>query len=72
MDSLTISDEIIVRISEILEQVDKLNRQIAFHKQHEGDLSTIRQYEYLRVRFARELQDLLREYHLKAEITVIP
>ncbi len=70
MEVSEVLDEKIVRISDILEQIASLNRRIAFHKMNNGDASTINQYEYLRKRFADELQELLREYNLDANVSV--
>lgn len=61
----------IVQIGDILEQIASLNLRIAFHKQHNGDASTISQYEDLRERFANDLRDLLREYKLDAQISIL-
>ena len=63
-------DEKIIRIGDILEQIASLNRRIAFHKQNNGDISSINQFEYLRKRFADELQVLLKDYKLDAKISV--
>ncbi len=71
MEAVEVFDEKIVQIGDILEQIASLNRRIAFHKQNNGDVSTISQYEYMRERFANELRDLLRAYQLDARISVI-
>jgi hypothetical protein len=64
-------DEKIVQIGDILEQIASLNRRIAFHRQNNGDASTISQYEYLRERLTTELSELLRAYQLEARISVM-
>lgn len=71
MEVLEVFDEKIVRIGDVLEQVASLNRRIAFHKQNNGNASTIGQYEEMRAEFANELRDLLREYKLEARISVM-
>lgn len=71
MEAVEVFDEKIVQIGDILEQIASLNKRIAFHKQNNGDASTISQYEYMRERFAKELGELLRAYQLEARISVI-
>lgn len=63
-------DEKIIRIGDILEQIASLNRRIAFHREHNGNASTIRQYEEMREDFALELRDLFREFKLDAHFSV--
>ena len=71
MEVSEVLDEKIVRIGDILEQIASLNRRIAFHKQNNGNASTIKQYEEMREDFAAELRDLLRAYQLETSISVI-
>jgi hypothetical protein len=72
MEISEVFDEKIVRIGDILEQIASLNRRIAFHKQNNGNASTIKQYEEMREDFATELSNLLREYKLEISISVMP
>ena len=72
MEVSEVFDEKIVRIGDILEQIASLNRRIAFHRQNNGNVSTIKQYEEMREDFATELRSLLREYKLETSISVIP
>jgi len=71
MEVSEVFDESIVRIGDILEQIASLNRRVAFHKQNNGNASTIKQYEEMREDFANELRNLLREYKLETNISVI-
>jgi len=70
MEVVEAFDEKIVQIGDILEQIASLNRRIAFHRQNNGDASTVSQYEYLRERLTDELSELLRAYQLEASISV--
>ena len=45
----------VARISDIIEQIEDLNRMIELHRSHQGDQSTISQYEYMRGEFVKEL-----------------
>lgn len=57
--------EIIVsRIGDIIEQIEALNRMIDLHKNHDGDASTILQYETIREQFVLELGNLLKAFRL--------
>lgn len=60
-------DEKIIRISDILEQIEKLNNMVEFHQTHSGDDSTIRQYEYMRQQFVEELDELLKSFQLTVQ-----
>jgi len=65
-----IVEEKIVRVTDILEQIEELNRMIDFHRQNNRDASTIAQYEYMRQKFAHELRDLFRGFRLDAEFSL--
>ncbi len=65
-------DEKIVRIGDILEQIASLNRRIAFHLEHNGNASTIKQYEEMREDFANELRELFRDFKLDAHFSIQP
>ncbi len=60
--------ENISRISDILEQLDKLNQMIAFHQEESGEVSMIRQYEEMKGRFVEELANLLLDFQIKVQI----
>ena len=53
-----------VRITEILEQIDKLNNIIEVHRTHGGDASSIAQYQYIKKEFTVELSGLLHDFQL--------
>lgn len=61
-------NEQIARISDILEQIEKLNQMIEFHKNESGEQSMMRQYEEMKQRFVEELKELLSAF--KIEVTV--
>jgi len=52
-------EDAIVRISDLLEQIDKLNDMVDFHKNKSEDMSMMRQYEDIRNDFISELEQLL-------------
>lgn len=54
----------IARVSDILEQIQELNKLIEFQQMHEADASTVRQYEFMRQQFVAELETLLKEFKL--------
>jgi hypothetical protein len=56
------------RVSDILEQIDKLNERIDFHHTHSKEMSMKTQYEYMRQQFVEELQGLLKDFKLNAVI----
>ena len=64
-------NEHIVRLSDILEQIEQLNKMIAFHRDQSKEESMRRQYEEMRESFLQELQNILAEFKLKANIQVI-
>lgn len=66
MNKIKINDKII-RVSDILKQIDKLNKMVEFHQTHDGDDSTIRQYEYMRQQFVMELDELLKSFQLTVQ-----
>lgn len=61
-------NEQIARISDILEQIEKLNQMIEFHKKESGEESMMRQYIEIRQKFIQELKDILSEFQLDVEI----
>ncbi len=64
----TQTDEKIIRISDVLEQIDKLNNIIKFHKNESGELSMMRQYQAMRSDFLEELQTLLTQFEITVKI----
>lgn len=60
--------EKITRISDILEQVDKLNNMVDFHKNESKELSMMRQYQAMRSGFLEELKTLLTDFHISVKI----
>jgi hypothetical protein len=63
-------DDKLLRISDILEQIDLLNQQIAFHQKNGGDAFSINQYEHLRKRFLDELKELFLKFHLQVDFSL--
>jgi len=64
----TQTDEKIARISDVLEQIDKLNNMVKFHKNESGELSMMRQYQAMRSDFLEELQTLLTQFEITVKI----
>jgi hypothetical protein len=58
----------VARISDIIEQIEGLNEMIDYHRKHEGDASTISQYEYMRDDFVKELNELMLEFKLDVRL----
>ena len=56
----------IVRVSDILEQIDDLNKMIKLHKEN-SDTSMLAQYEYMRKEFINELNSLLEEFDISVQ-----
>ena len=50
MSNVLVNDKI-ARISDILEQVERLNEMVDFHKSKSGEQSMMRQYEEMRQEF---------------------
>ena len=68
--SMDITDKAakVARISDIIEQIEGLNEMIDFHRNHQGDASTISQYEYMRDDFVKELNELMLEFKLDVRL----
>lgn len=64
-------DEKTARVSDILEQVEQLNRMIEFHKDQSGEASMMRQYEDMRKEFLKELKALLSSFKINVQIKVV-
>ena len=62
-------EEKVARISDIIEQIEDLNRMLDFHRSHQGDSSTITQYEYMRNAFVEELNELMIDFKLDVRLT---
>ncbi len=58
-------DERIVKISNIIEQIGKLNKLIAMHRHQTKDRSMQEQYEIMRSQFLKELKELLENFEIK-------
>ena len=61
-------DEKTARISDILEQIERLNQMVDFHKNQSGEESMMRQYEDMRNEFLRELETLLSTFKINVQI----
>lgn len=59
----------VARISDIIEQIEELNNMIELHRTHQGDVSTISQYEYMRNKFVSELNDLMKDFKLDVKLS---
>ncbi len=67
MDSIQIQENI-ARASDILEQINKLNEMVDFHKNESKELSMVRQYEAMREDFLKELERILNEFRINIKI----
>ncbi len=61
-------EEKIARVSDILEQIDELNKLLDSHRENDADASTIRQYEFIRQEFVNELSALLKTFKLDFQV----
>ncbi|MEZ4884349.1 MAG: hypothetical protein R3E32_06370 [Chitinophagales bacterium] len=67
MENPQIIDEKIVRVTDILEQVDELNKMIELHKGKLGNPSMLSQYEYMKNEFVKELNNILQSFQLQLQ-----
>jgi len=67
MSSIEMEDKI-VRVSDILEQIGKLNEMVDFHKNESKELSMLKQYEEMRNDFIKELESILNQFNLNLRI----
>jgi len=58
----------IARVSDILEQIGKLNEMVNFHKNESKELSMLKQYEEMRKDFVEELNSILNQFNLDLKI----
>lgn len=68
MENNIIFDEKTVRVSDILEQIKKLNQMIELHEKEEGNEFMVKQYFDLKNRFLEELKALLSEFEIEVLI----
>jgi len=55
-----------IRVADILEQIERLDKMIAFHKLHSPDDAMLKQYKFMRQKFSKELSKLMeRQYRFK-------
>ena len=64
MKNPQIEDKRIARVSDILEQVEELNKMIALHKGKLGSSSMLSQYEYMKNEFTQELYTILQSFQI--------
>ena len=63
MSDSNIVNEKIVRVSDILKQVDQLNKMIKVH-QDNSDSSMLEQYQYMKEEFLNQLNSILTDFEL--------
>ncbi len=68
MEKEVVFDEKTVRVSDILEQIKKLNQMIALHSNDGGNEFMVNQYLDLKMRFLEELKTLLSEFEIEVLI----
>lgn len=68
MSSIKIKEQI-ARASDILEQINKLNDMVDFHKNESKEFSMMRQYELMREEFLKELEAILIQFKINVQIT---
>ena len=67
MNSIQIQENI-ARASDILEQINELNKMVDFHKNESKELSMMRQYEAMREDFLKELENILNDFKINIKI----
>ena len=67
MSNVLVNDKI-ARISDILEQVERLNEMVDFHKSKSGEQGMMRQYEEMRQEFLQELAGLLADFRVEVRV----
>lgn len=60
-------DNKIVRVTDILEEVNELNKMIDLHKGKLGNPSMLSQYEYMKTEFVKELNSILQLFQLQLQ-----
>ncbi len=63
MSHSNIVNDKIIRVSDILEQIDQLNKMIKIH-QDNSDSSMLEQYQYMKEEFLKELNSILSDFEL--------
>lgn len=63
-DKLEIADKRIIKLANILQQIEDVSRMIELHKDDESK-SMLNQYQYRRERFLVKLNELLGEFKVK-------
>jgi molecular chaperone GrpE (heat shock protein) len=64
MSSSKIMNDKIVRVSDILEQIDELNRMIEIHSDDAENSSMLSQYQFVKEDFVKELNSILQDFQL--------
>lgn len=67
MSNVLLNDKI-ARISDILEQIERLNEMVDFHKNKSGERSMLRQYEDMRQEFFLELEKLMADFRIEVKL----
>ena len=65
MKNAAILNKKIIRVMDILEQVEALNEMIALHKGQSENSSMLVQYESMKNEFVKELNGILQEFKIK-------
>ena len=65
MENPVDTDEKIIRVVDILEQIKNLNAMIELQKRNKFSDSGLRQYQYMRSEFIKELSEILANYQIQ-------
>ncbi len=63
MSNSNIVNDKIVRVSDILEQIDELNKMIKIHEDN-SESSMLKQYQYMKNQFLSELNSILNDFQI--------
>jgi hypothetical protein len=59
------------RLLDLAEQIQKVNKMIQVHKEHEGESFMSQQYEEIKLRFLHDLRLELEKYEIKPQELVL-
>ena len=67
MNYSQISNQKIARVTDILEQIEELNKMIELNKDDSKDNSMLSQYQFMRNEFVEKLKYILNDFHIKIQ-----
>jgi len=71
MNNPEIVNEKIIRVSDILEQINELNKMIELHSGDSGSSSMLSQYEIMKEEFEEELNTILKDFQISRNTKMV-